>query len=111
MSVDEPVEIYDYAIYVASKEGINVNMFLGIIKGESNFQPNAKNPVSSASGPLQYLDSTFKNYCIKKYGMTDSMEDKNNPAIQINCAIEMLKEPFGYKHWWESRKSWEHYLS
>jgi len=102
----DKVTLKDYAIYVAQKEGINVSMFLGIIKGESGFNPNAKNPSSSASGIFQFLDDTFNDHCIKKYRKTDTMEDKNNPYLQINCAADMLLEPKGYMHWWESRKSW-----
>lgn len=103
--------LMDYANYVAQHEQVNVGMFLGIIRSESNFNPKVKNPVGSASGVLQFLDSTFKNYCINKYKMTDSMAQKNNPFIQINCAIEMLKEPYGYKHWWPSVAGWGHLLN
>ena len=106
MTVKDPAQIEDYIAHVASKEGVSVGMALKIAEAESGFEPNAKNPKSTASGVFQFLDSTFNNYCIKKYKLTDTMEDKNHPAIQVNCAIYMLSEPNGYKHWLESSKSW-----
>lgn len=110
MTVKDEAQIEDYIAYVSQKEGINVSLFLGITRAESGFKPNAKNPVSTASGVMQFLDSTFKNYCIKKYKMTDTIADKNHPAIQVNCAAEMLKEPKGYLHWWESSYAWKQFL-
>jgi SLT domain-containing protein len=103
--------VKEYVVYVAQNEGVHVGMALGIVKGESGFNKDAKNPVGTASGLFQFLDSTFRNYCINKYHMALDMKDKNNPFIQTNCAIEMLKEPSGYMHWWESRASWRHYLN
>ena len=76
---------------------------LAIAKAESGINANAKNPSSTASGVMQFLDSTFKNYCVKKYGMAD---EKDNPFIQINCAVEMLKEKDGWFHWKSSYAVW-----
>lgn len=107
---NNPESVKEYLGYVASKEGVSVSLLEAIVKAESGFNKDAKNPVGSASGLLQFLDSTFRNYCINKYRMTDTMEDKNHPFIQTNCAIEMLKEPEGYKHWWPSSYAWKHLL-
>lgn len=106
-----PEQIREYIIYVASAEDVDVTMALAIAKAESNFQPNAKNPVGTASGVYQFLDSTFRNYCINKFKMTDTMEDKNHAAIQVNCAIEMLREKNGWKHWYASFGGWGTFLS
>lgn len=54
-----------------------------MIKSESGGDPNAQNPISSASGILQYTDATWNN-AIKKYpelGLT--IADKNNPEGQM----------------------------
>lgn len=104
--VEDPEEVKDYINYVAQREGVNVTMALAIAKAESSFVANAKNPVGTASGVYQYVNQTFKDYCIDKYHLTNTMEDKNNPAIQINCAIYMLKEPRGFEHWFASFESW-----
>lgn len=111
MLVREPAEVYDYINYVASREGVNVNMALAIAKAESGFRPEAQNPIGTASGVYQFLDSTFRNYCINKYHMAETMEQKDQPATQVNCAIEILKEPEGYKHWSASVKGWGHTLN
>ena len=108
-STKDSIWVEDYIIYIAQHENINVNMFLGIAKAESNFNPTAKNPVGTASGVMQFLDSSFRNYCINKYQLTDTMEEKNNPAIQINCAAYMLQEPKGWMHWLASKDTWGKY--
>ena len=107
-SVDNPESVREYVGYVASKEGVPVGMTLAIVRAESNFKKDAKNPIGTASGLFQFLDSTFKNYCIKKYRMTDTMKDKNHPFIQTNCAIEMLREKNGWQHWLASYDSWSY---
>ncbi len=109
--VKTPEQVREYIIYVASAEGVDVSMALAIAKAESGFNPNAENPKSTASGVYQFLDGTFKAYCINKFKMTDTMEDKNHPAIQVNCAIDMLREKNGYKHWYASFGGWGTYLS
>ena len=102
----DPKDVEDYVLYIAPRENISVNLFLGIVRYESNFILTAKNPVGTASGVMQFLDSTFKGFCIDKYHMTDTMENKNHVAIQMNCAAEMLRERNGYKHWCASYENW-----
>ncbi len=100
----------EYSNYIAGQEGVSTELLQAIIKAESNWNPQAHNPEGSASGLAQYLDSTFRNYCITKYHFAESLEQKNNPFIQINCAVEMLKEPNGWKHWSPSIAGWQQYL-
>lgn len=109
------------ALYIeakATEQGINPALVLAIAKSESEFDPLAKNPQSSASGTMQFINGTFSYYCIggydksgKSHGyfLTDTMDDKNDPIIQTDCAIEMLKEKNGWKHWETS--SWDKSLS
>ena len=115
-TVKDSAQVEDYILYMASHEGVSVNLALGIANAESGTwhdklkrklpNPTAKNPVGTASGSFQYLDSTFKGFCINTFGMTDTMNDKNHAAIQVNCAVEMLKMPLGYKHWCASYENW-----
>lgn len=76
---------------------------------ESRFNPNAKNASSSASGVFQFLDGTFKEYCITKYEFATSTDQKNDPNIQIECALRMLEKPGGENHWYPSRPAWPFY--
>lgn len=108
---NNPESVREYVGYVASKEGISVSLVNAIVKAESGFNKDATNSKSTASGLWQYLNGTFKSYCIEKYGMAEDLSQKNNPFIQTNCAIEMLKEPMGYAHWQPSQKYWGKHLS
>lgn len=84
---------------------------LGIIQAESQGWPDAENPVSTASGLFQFLDSTAQTYCVNKYQVMVSLEEKNDPFKQIDCAVLILKEPRGYTHWLASMSSWRHLLT
>ena len=90
----------------SEKQGINGDLAVKIAKAESGFNPNVKNPNSSASGLYQYLDSTFESYCIKKYEFANSLEEKNDPYIQIDCALAMIKDG-GLHHWDASKIYWK----
>lgn len=74
----------------------NDKIIQGMIKSESGGNPNAKNPKSSASGILQYVDKTW-NTVVKKYPELGlSREDKNDPNAQklvTNTLIEKEYKP------------------
>jgi len=77
---------------------------------ESRFNPNAKNASSTASGVFQFLDGTFKEYCIRRYEFATSTAQKNDPNIQIECALRILETPGGEGHWYPSRPMWPYYV-
>ncbi len=77
-----------------------------IVVAESGWKPDIKNKVSTASGLFQFLDGTFKSYCIEKYGLAESMDQKNDPYIQIDCAVRMIRAG-GVGHWDASKHSWD----
>ncbi len=78
---------------------------VAIAKAESNLLPDARNNKSTASGLYQFINSTFEDYCIDKYTLATSSDMKNDPDIQIECAMKMLSEG-GENHWDESRHVW-----
>lgn len=76
-----------------------------IVLAESGWKVDAHNPISSASGLVQFLDSTFKSQCIDKYGITDTLDNKDDPYIQIECMVKII-ENGGINHWVASKNSW-----
>lgn len=52
----------DAAVSAANKYGVPVNMFLWQIGKESSWNPNAKNPKSSATGIAQFTAATAKDF-------------------------------------------------
>lgn len=101
--------------YLMEKTGPDFDLFNRIVIAESGWQIDIKNASSSASGLFQFLDGTFKTYCIggtdakgNSYGyfLTDTMKDKNNPYIQIDCAVAMIYDG-GLSHWNESKYLWD----
>lgn len=102
----KPEGIPELIAWYAEKNGASTTTAVAIAKAESNFVPNAKNASSSASGIFQYINGTFKSFCIEKYKLTDTMEDKNDISIQADCATRMLAEG-GEHHWSESAHVWD----
>lgn len=68
-----------------------------IAKCESDDNPLAKNPGSSAKGLLQILDSTWNNF-----GCTGSVYD---PDDNMSCGIKIAMTS-GLHHWNPSRSCW-----
>jgi len=55
-------QFQDAAIAAANKYGVPQNMFLWQIAQESNWDPNAKNPNSTATGIAQFTAGTAKDF-------------------------------------------------
>jgi hypothetical protein len=102
--------ISDYIKARAIYHGYNPEQAVAIAKAESELVINAKNKTSTASGLFQFINGSFKYFCIEKYKMTDTIEDKNNPFIQIECATRLLSEG-GEKHWNASKHVWQNALN
>lgn len=97
---------------LALDTGVDPLSAQSIAWAESRFDPNAKNktPGSTASGIYQFINDTFQDYCIDKYKMADSMTQKNDPYIQIDCALKIMKEDsIGINHWKASKSMWSSY--
>jgi len=93
------------------KWGISPQLAQSIAWAESRFILNARNPVGTASGVYQFLDSTFKSYCINLYELASSMDQKNDVIIQVECALRIMKEDSkGTGHWYPSEHNWSKYV-
>lgn len=94
--------------YLKEKTGDDVELYKmadAIIRAESGWKTDVKNKGSSASGLFQFINKTFFDFCITKYNVTDSMEHKNDPFVQIDCGVAMLSDGLS-DHWLESKKYW-----
>lgn len=105
----EPLTPRELVIVEAIRYGVDTQLPLAIVQAESGFVPNATNPHSTASGLAQYLDGTFQKYCVEEYNLTDSLAKKNDPKIQAECLVLMLRDG-GVDHWNASRATWSKLL-
>ena len=76
----------------------NDPIMLNVAKAESGFNPNAKNPNSSAKGIFQIISGTWKHFECQG----EPMNAKNN----ISCAKKVL-EGQGLGAWQESYPLWK----
>lgn len=73
----------------------NGSLIEEMIACESSGNPNALGDNGKAKGILQFWDTTFEMYCVKKYGYRNDIWSEE---IQRSCASEMLRDGLG-KHW------------
>lgn len=66
----------------AAKHGVPVAVLAGLIQTESNWNPSAKNPTSSATGLGQFIKATAKQYKV----------DVTDPASSIDGAARYLRD-------------------
>jgi hypothetical protein len=69
----------------AREYGVPYDVLHGILKTESNFDPKAKNPKSSATGMAQIIDSTGKML---------GVQDRLNPIDSIYGAAKYLRQNY-----------------
>lgn len=100
-----PPTIQEKIIGKAKAYGYSPERALAIVKAESGFDPDVRNAGSTASGLFQFLNGTFETYCVENFELADSLLSKNDPDVQIDCAITMLSTG-GEHHWDASRKNW-----
>lgn len=88
----------------AIKNNIDPDLFERIAYCESNFNPQAQNQTSTASGVFQFLDSTFYHWT-SWYGIAYAA--KNDPETQSELAALMIRDG-GLSHWNASRSCWDY---
>lgn len=82
--------ILDEIYKQADRYGVERDLALKIAICESNLDPRAKNPSSTAKGIYQFISSTWENYC-----------DGNVFNYKDNITCFMIYYPM-YSSWWES---------
>lgn len=98
----------EYLAEITAGDNELYRMASAIIISESGWKPGIKNKMSSASGLFQFLDSTFTTFCIEKYSIVNNIALKNDPAVQLDCGVNMLREGLS-SHWNESKKYWHRF--
>lgn len=97
--------IEDYIWSRAVYYNYNPKRAVEIAKAESGLVINARNSSSTASGLFQFINGTYVSFCVKGFNLANSMASKNDPFVQIECAIRMLAQG-GEHHWSESEHVW-----
>lgn len=104
--IEEQISVPELILRRAKEYGVDPVLSLAIAKAENaKFDPEAKNPNSSASGIYQFLDGTFRGFCMEQYKLTQDFSLKNNPNIQIACFMRMMQDG-KESHWNESKPVW-----
>lgn len=103
--ISSKASIEDYITSRAIAYHYRPDIAVAIAKAESGLNVEAKNTSSTASGLFQFINGTFKGFCIEKYGFARDLSQKNDPFIQTECAIRMLSEGGEY-HWDASKFIW-----
>ena len=88
---------------IATRHDVNPTLFRNIAKCESGLRVDAKNSISSASGIMQFLTSTFISQA-NAYGLPT--DNKNDAKIQLELAARMIANG-GISHWSESKSCWD----
>lgn len=84
-----PTAQVEWVIRAEAEGKMNVQKALDIAQCESSLGLNKVNPISSARGVYQFIDSTWEHYCDG-----DVMNDRDN----VKCFVELYsKNPT----WWE----------
>ena len=105
IEVKEPT-VEEMIIEYATLKDVDPDLALRIARCESNFNPKAKNPNSSASGVYQWIKGSFEYYG-KLYWKDDYYQkDRFNPKDNIELAIWVISTK-GTSDWTESRHCWQ----
>ena len=103
----EQLLIVNYITKSAELHGLDPFIVLSLASCESRLNPLAKGDFRSETGEYmavglwQFWPNTWSNYS-KKYGIKGNRE---NPFASTDLAILILKEPNGYRHWYNCYKS------
>ena len=78
----------------AMKYNVDPGLAIFIAAQESDFNPLARSKTSSATGIFQFVNATWKNHC-----SGNRIDARDN----IRCAMKLLAEPKGIRHWTADR--------
>ncbi len=82
--------------YWAKESKANAQQMLKIAQCESDLDPKAKNPKSTASGVFQFVEGTWREKC--RGNVFDASDN-------VRCAAQLIASG-ELSHWEESKKCW-----
>lgn len=77
---------------ISSMTGVDVGTLMAFVKRESGFLPYAKAGTSSASGLMQFIDSTWDTYVPKLQALGFANPNKFDPAASIAAGALYIKD-------------------
>lgn len=83
--------------------GVSVTLAKDIAHCESKFDPRAKNPNSTAKGLFQYIDATWRQLSIEKWGYVPDVYD---PRFNAELGAWTLAT-YGTSPWVSSKECWQ----
>ena len=86
---DETERIKNLIARKAYEHNVNPDMAVFLAQIESNFNPKARNPRSTAKGIYQWLDGSWRSFC---------EGEVFNPEDNVDCAMRVIGEG-GISHW------------
>lgn len=101
--ISSPFDAKEFIKITANKYGFPEHLALKVAKCESGFDPNAKNPKSTAEGIYQFIDSTWAK-TLRDMGLPKTTS-KYDPKANIEAGIWLMKHE-GTQHWQESKNCW-----
>jgi soluble lytic murein transglycosylase-like protein len=81
----------------------DISVFIRIARAESGLNQYAKNPKSTAKGIYQFIDGTWRAYCLADGNVYNFVDN-------INCFYKVLAKdgfPKGLSHWNASKGVWK----
>lgn len=102
-AIDPTSDPLTYIRWKGQQEGYDdyaISGFIRLARAESHFNLNqyAKNPTSTAKGIFQFIDGTWRAYCLEDGNVYDFVDN-------IDCFYKVLATdgyPKGLSHWSES---------
>ena len=102
-TIDPTADPLTYIRWKGQREGYDdytISKFIRLGRAESHqsLDQYAKNPTSTAKGIFQFVDGTWRKYCLKDGNVYDFVDN-------INCFYKVLATdgyPKGLSHWSES---------
>jgi len=94
--LDTREKIREYIHWSSEMMNVDPQLSLSLAFWESNFDPKAENPKSSAGGLFMFIDSTWENYCQSE----NYKPSKFDPKPNADCAIRMISDKdLLRRHW------------